>query len=296
MKLKKILTTIAVIMVAALSFACVTACTTSEKEIYVIAREDGSGTRDAFDSLIKDEDGTSLATTGVYSAATLLSSTGNVLTTVASNATAIGYVSLGSLNDTVKAISVDGVEASSENVLNGSYSLQRPFVIMTNVDVTLTDATADFLLYLTSSQAQEIVVEAGYVEQASSYTYTAPTTALSGTIVLRGSTSVDPLMVDLIADYISIAGSMVSSVTFDLETTGSSAGSSAVKADTTGNVIGMRSSAVSSSDAAYFNQFDIALDAVAVIVNADNDITNITTAELYAVYTGSTKLFSELGE
>lgn len=186
----------------------------AEKDILVISREDGSGTRDAFDSLIK-KDGASLAkdaegkkytTSPFVKTVEMLSKTGDVKTKVSVTKTAIGYISLGSLDNTVKALTINGVVANSENVLNGTYLLKRPFVIVTSNSTTLTAATDDFIKYLKSTQAQTIVKAQKYVEQASTTTYAAPATAVTGTIYIKGSTSVDPLMDKLIAGYKTAGG------------------------------------------------------------------------------------------
>lgn len=280
------------------------ACNKGEKHILVISREDGSGTRDAFDGLIKnaegaslqkDKDGNRYRRSPIVSSAEILSKTGDVLTKVNAASTAIGYISLGSLNGTVKALSVNGIKATADNVLNGSYELKRPFVIASSRSVALTAATADFISYLSSAQAQEIVIGQKYVEQASSMHYSAPQTALQGTVVIKGSTSVDPLMDKLIADYQSIGGAKVSGVEFEKDAQGSSHGISAVKADVVGNVIGMSSSSVKSSDAESLDYFNIALDAVAIIVNNSNALENVTIAQLFDIYTGAVTKFSQLG-
>ncbi|HQC55020.1 MAG TPA: substrate-binding domain-containing protein [Clostridia bacterium] len=274
----------------------------AEKDITVISREDGSGTRDAFDSLIKkdgaslvkDANGKKYTTSPFVKSIEMLSKTGDVKTKVSSTKTAIGYISLGSLDNTVKALTINGVVASSENVLNGTYLLKRPFVIVTSNSTTLTAATDDFVKYLKSSQAQIIVKGQKYVEQASTTAYTAPATAVSGTIYIKGSTSVDPLMDKLIADYQKIGGAKVSGIEFEKDAQGSSHGITAAKEDTTGNVIGMSSSAIKTADAGSLSQFNIALDAVAVIVHKDNGIQNVTIEQLFDIYTGAITKFSQI--
>nr|HPG92712.1 substrate-binding domain-containing protein [Clostridia bacterium] len=270
--MKKFVKIMVIILALVISSSVFMACG-EEKDILVISREDGSGTRDAFDGLIKSDSGASLKkdaegnsyTESPFVATTLfLSKTGDVITKVNQTKTAIGYISLGSLNDTVKALTVEGVEATAANVINGTYKLWRPFVIVTNNSVALTEATADFMTYLQSTQAQTIVSENKYVNVTATNTYTAPVQALSGVIVIKGSTSVDPLMAELIADYLSIGGAKVSGIDFQVDAQGSSHGIAAAKEDTTGNVIGMSSSAIKTADATELNQFDIAKDAVAI--------------------------------
>ncbi|MDR1939461.1 MAG: phosphate ABC transporter substrate-binding protein, partial [Clostridiales bacterium] len=150
--------------------------------------------------------------------------------------------------------------------------------------------------YLQSTDAQTIIGANGYVKQenAGQTAYSAPAEALSGTVALRGSTSVEPLMNKLIGGYKAKGGANVSNVVFDLDAQGSSAGIAAAKNDANGNVIGMSSSGLKAADAAVLDSFNIALDAVAVIVNKSNKITDLTIAQIFDIYTGATTKFSEL--
>ncbi|MDR2267378.1 MAG: substrate-binding domain-containing protein [Christensenellaceae bacterium] len=279
-----------------------TAC--APKTILVITREAGSGTRDAFDTLIKNENGDSLAkkadgtnqpTDLFISNINILESTAQVVTKVASTKNAIGYISLGSVDESVKAISVNGVAPSSATVLDGTYALKRPFVIVTKKDQNLTTATADFMSYLKSKDAQEIVASS-YIKQDndSKTAYVVPAAPLTGTIKLRGSTSIEPLMKSLIQAYKTRGGSAVSAIVFDLDALGSSPGITATKGDTEGNIIGMSSSALKSADKEVLEEFDIALDAVAIIVNNDNSITNLTIAQIFDIYTGKLTSFADI--
>lgn len=303
MKRKSIVTIVCLILALTLGVFGLTACNDSEKDILVISRDANSGTRDAFDDLIKkngaslkkDADGNAYTSSPIVSSAEFLAKTGLVLTKVSSTKTALGYISLGSLDNTVKALTINGVEATSENVLNGSYQLKRPFVVVTSNTAELSDATNDFMKYLKSSNAQEIVKES-YVEQASTVAYTAPETALTGKVVIRGSSSMDDLMDDLIQGYLTIGGAKVSGIEFDKDAQGSSFGVSAAKNDTEGNVIGMSSSAIKSADASSLNQHTIALDAVVVIVNNSNTVTGVTIEQLFDIYTGTITKFSQLSE
>ena len=216
---------------------------------------------------------------------------------VSSTEPGIGYVSLGPVDDSVKVLKVEGVEATAENVLSGDYKMQRPFVIMTNkaMGENLTAATRDFLAFLRSTQAQDVVEEEGYVRQDEGATeYTAPASAVSGTVSISGSTSVDPLMDKLIGKYKEIGGASVAGVEISKNCQGTSHGISAVKADKTGNVIGLGSSAVKEADEAEIAHFEIALDAIAVIVNPENALEDITIAQLFDIYTGKTVKFSAL--
>ena len=271
-----------------------------EKNILVCSREDGSGTRDAFDSLIVNAENKKLKDSELVSSVEKYNTTGDITTKVAATKTAIGYVSLGSLSEEVKAIKVGGVEASAANVINDTYKLWRPFVIMTNKAMTdagtLTGATKDFLLYLQSSQAQSVVSAQKYIQKTSSAhpSYVPPADVLSGQVRITGSTSVDPLMRKLIENYRSVGGAKVSAVDFSIDCQGSSYGIADAKSDTSGNTIGLNSSAVKSADASSLSYFDVALDAVAVVVHKSNTIENITINQLYDIYTGEVTRFSQL--
>ena len=286
-----------VMIALVIALTAVLAACGGEKDIAVIARTSGSGTRDAFESIVKSEDGTALKDAGLMKGALEQDKTSTVISLVSSTETGIGYVSLGSVDDSVKVLKVEGVEATAENVLSGEYKMQRPFVIMTSkaMGENLTAATRDFLAFLRSTQAQDVVEEEGYVRQDEGATeYTAPASAVSGTVSISGSTSVDPLMDKLIGKYKEIGGASVAGVEISKNCQGTSHGISAVKADKTGNVIGLGSSAVKEADEAEIAHFEIALDAIAVIVNPENALEDITIAQLFDIYTGKTVKFSAL--
>lgn len=286
-----------VMIALVIALTAVLAACGGEKDIAVIARTSGSGTRDAFESIVKSEDGTALKDAGLMKGALEQDKTSTVISLVSSTKTGIGYVSLGSVDDSVKVLKVEGVEATAENVLSGDYKMQRPFVIMTSkaMGENLTAATKDFLAFLRSTQAQDVVEEEGYVKQDEGATeYTAPASAVSGTVSISGSTSVDPLMDKLIGKYKEIGGASVAGVEISKNCQGTSHGISAVKADKTGNVIGLGSSAVKEADEAEIAHFEIALDAIAVIVNPENTLEDITIAQLFDIYTGKIVKFSAL--
>ena len=286
-----------VMIALVIALTAVLAACGGEKDIAVIARTSGSGTRDAFESIVKSEDGTALKGAGLMKGAIEQDKTSTVISLVSSTETGIGYVSLGSVDDSVKVLKVEGVEATAENVLSGEYKMQRPFVIMTSkaMGENLTAATRDFLAFLRSTQAQDVVEEEGYVRQDEGATeYTAPASAVSGTVSISGSTSVDPLMDKLIGKYKEIGGASVAGVEISKNCQGTSHGISAVKADKTGNVIGLGSSAVKEADEAEIAHFEIALDAIAVIVNPENTLEDITIAQLFDIYTGKIVKFSAL--
>lgn len=286
-----------VMIALVIALTAVLAACGGEKDIAVIARTSGSGTRDAFESIVKSEDGTALKDAGLMKGALEQDKTSTVISLVSSTETGIGYVSLGSVDDSVKVLKVEGVEATAENVLSGDYKMQRPFVIMTSkaMGENLTAATKDFLAFLRSTQAQDVVEEEGYVRQDEGATeYTAPASAVSGTVSISGSTSVDPLMDKLIGKYKEIGGASVAGVEISKNCQGTSHGIAAVKADKTGNVIGLGSSAVKEADEAEIAHFEIALDAIAVIVNPENTLEDINIAQLFDIYTGKIVKFSAL--
>lgn len=286
-----------VMIALVIALTAVLAACGGEKDIAVIARTSGSGTRDAFESIVKSEDGTALKDAGLMKGALEQDKTSTVISLVSSTKTGIGYVSLGSVDDSVKVLKVEGVEATAENVLSGDYKMQRPFVIMTSkaMGENLTAATKDFLAFLRSTQAQDVVEEEGYVRQdEGAMEYTAPASAVSGTVSISGSTSVDPLMDKLIGKYKEIGGASVAGVEISKNCQGTSHGIAAVKADKTGNVIGLGSSAVKEADEAEIAHFEITLDAIAVIVNPENTLEDITIAQLFDIYTGKIVKFSAL--
>ena len=286
-----------------------------EKNISVIAREKGSGTREAFDKVVtdgngnflemKDENGKKVYKTTLE--AIEKNSTGDVKTSVESDKNAIGYISLGSVDDSIKVVTVNGVAPNKETVLNGSYTLQRPFVIMTNASVTLTPRTADFLNYLQSAQmqshAESEAVGCIFLADPNKRAREgdAPVNVLEWTrqselpqgdkIKVSGSTSMEKLIKEAMkgyADEYDVDGSAI----FAEDYQGSSVGLKDVENDRTGNVIGLSSTAQASEQIDCFN---VCLDAVAVIVNqANTSINNLSVNELYAIYSGNIKKFSEL--
>ena len=295
--MKKFLRAMLVVLALVIGAVAMVGCG-GEKDIRVIARDPASGTRDAFESLIA-KDGVELGDAEMIANAEEYSDTVMVKEAVAESKTAIGYISLGSVDDTVKVLKVNGVTPSSETVLDGSYALWRPFVILTNKNVTLTPAVEDFIKFLQSKQAQEVVLEKGYVQQLDENTpdYVKPadmTEIEAGVVNLRGSTSIQPLMTEegLIAAYLELTG--LDSEHFNVSCTGSGAGKTAVEEDTNGDTIGLSSSALKTEDEEYATHFNIALDAVAVIVNNSNELEDVTIEQIFDIYTGAITKFSTL--
>ncbi|MDD4296543.1 MAG: substrate-binding domain-containing protein, partial [Ruminiclostridium sp.] len=168
-------------------------------DIVVVSREDGSGTRGAFIELfgIEEKNAEGKKVDHTTDEAILVNSTSIVMTTVAGNKDAIGYISLGSLNDTVKALKVDGVEATVENIKSSDYKVFRPFNIATKKDVS--ELTKDFISFILSSDGQKVVEASGYISATEEEPYSG--TKPAGKIVVAGSSSVTPVMEKLKEAY-----------------------------------------------------------------------------------------------
>ena len=311
MKTKKLLTILLSAILTIGGAFGLTACG-GEKNITVVAREQGSGTREAFDKVITDGNGNFLEMKvdgkKVYkttSNADIQKETGNVMSKVASDKNAIGYISLGSVNNTIKVVNVNGVAPSSKTVLDGSYAIQRPFVIMTSSTIELTEIAEDFLLYLKSEASETHANEAGCIYLADPARranegetaipveeYTVQSSLPSGgKIVVNGSTSMEKFIKKAMSGYATLYGRTADEL-FTLDLQGSSVGKTAVQNDKNGNVIGLSSASVKEDG---INSFNVCLDAVAVIVNKGNEnVNDLTIAQLYSIFSGSVTKFSEI--
>lgn len=256
--------------------------------ITVVSREDGSGTRGAFIELMgieqKDADGNKTDMTTVD--AMITNKTDVMLSTIAGDPAAIGYVSLGSLNDNVKALQIDGAEATAENVKSGTYKVARPFNIATKGEPT--GVAKDFINYILSADGQKIVSE-DYIsisDDAADF----ETDGSSGKIVVGGSSSVFPLMEKLAEGYEAINGA----AEIEVQSTDSTAGMSGA-ADGTFD-IGMASRALKDDEAAQLTGTVIANDGIAVIVNNENAISGLTSEQVQKIYTGEITDWSEVAE
>ena len=244
--------------------------------ITVISREDGSGTRSAFVELTGVEDDNGDNTTAE---AEIANKTDVVLTSVAGNESAIGYVSLGSLNETVKAIQVDGVDATVENVKSGDYTLSRPFNIATKGEPT--GVAGDFINFILSADGQAIVEEEGYIkvnDAAEAFT----TDGSEGQIAVGGSSSVSPVMEKLIEAYQAVNPK----AKIELQTSDSTSGMTGAMDGTF--AIGMASRELKDEEKAELTPTSIALDGIAVVVNPANSITGLTMDQIKSIYTGET--------
>ena len=256
--------------------------------ITVISREEGSGTRGAFIELMgiekKDADGKKIDHT--VDSAEIANSTNVVMTSVASNEKSIGYISLGSLNDTVKALQIDGADATVDNILSGTYKVARPFNIATKGEISPT--AADFIKFIMSADGQKIVTDSKYISKGNEGAYTAA--GLSGKVVVAGSSSVSPLMEKLAEAYMALN----SGVTIELQTSDSTTGmTSAIEGICD---IGMASRELKDSELEKgLTPVVIAMDGIAVIVNTANGLTGLTSEQVTKIYTGEVTDWSKLG-
>ena len=254
------------------------ASTSPSGEVSVYSREDGSGTRGAFIELFgieeKDANGDKVDLTTPTAAIT--NSTSVMMTSVAGDANAIGYISLGSLNNTVKALSIDGAEATAENVKSGTYKVARPFNIVTKDGVS--DVAQDFIDYIMSSDGQKVVEENGCIsvaDNADSY----KASGKSGKIVIAGSSSVTPVMEKLAEAYKALNPDVAIEVNQSDSTTG-------VNMATEGTCdIGMVSRELKDTESGV-KATVIAQDGIAVIVNPDASIDELTSDQVKGIYTG----------
>ncbi len=252
--------------------------------ITVVSREDGSGTRGAFVELVgvleKGADGKSVDKTTTE--ATIVNSTSVVMTTVAGNKYAIGYISLGSLNDTVKALKVGGVEATSANVQNGSYKIARPFNIATKGEVSA--VAQDFIDYIMSKEGQAVIKAGGYIPVAGDNAYAG--TKPSGKVVVAASSSVTPIMEKLKEAYLKLN----TGATIEIQMSDSGTGMNATKDGLCD--IGMASRDLKDSEKEVLTGTTIAIDGIAVIVNKENTMPDITVEKIKDIFTGSLKTWS----
>lgn len=285
---KGLKTTLSIIACIALSITMLAGCSAeSGTSISVISREDGSGTRSAFVELLgieeKDVNGNKVDNTTVL--AEITNSTSVMMTTVAGNKNAIGYISLGSLNNTVKAVKIDGVEATAENVKNGSYKVSRPFNIVTTDNITT--LAQDFINYILSAEGQAIIETEGYVSVDGSSTFA--TSGEAGKIVIVGSSSVTPVMEKLAEKYQKIN----TNATIEIQQNDSTTGVTAV---TDGICdIGMASRELKDSEIKNGAKSTvIAMDGIAIILNNENTVDNLSAQTIKDIYTATITNWDEI--
>lgn len=292
--MRKKLLTLAVATVAASSL--LTGCggsssddkkAASDENITAVSREDGSGTRGAFIELFgieqKDKDGNKVDKT--TSSVQITNSTSVMMTTVAENKAAIGYISLGSLNDTVKAVKIDGAEASVDTVKDGSYKIVRPFNIVTKDK--LSKQAQDFENYIMSADGQKIIEDNGYISVGDKPAYEAA--AVEGKVVVAGSSSVTPVMEKLAEGYKTVNDKVEIEVQQSDSTTGMTSAIDGL-CD-----IGMASRDLKDSETeAGLTATVIAKDGIAVIVNNDSGVEELTSEQVKDVYTGNITTWEDL--
>lgn len=293
--LKKFLT---LAVVSALAVTSLTACggeatpeddNTSDSEISVVSREDGSGTRGAFIELfgIEEKNDAGEKIDNTTEEANITNSTSVMMTTVSGNTHAIGYISLGSLNETVKAVKIDGVAPSAEAIKDGSYKIARPFNIATKDD--LNDTAQDFVNYIMSAEGQAVVEENGYIAvgDAEPFSGTMP----SGKIVVAGSSSVTPVMEKLKEAYLAVNTNATIEIQQNDSTTGMNSAMEGI-CD-----IGMASRELKDSELeGGLTPTVIAMDGIAVIVNKDFIVEDLTSEQVKAIFTGEITNWSEVIE
>ena len=275
---------------ACVIFSAFTSCTEEKwnknSSINVLSREDGSGTRGAFIELFGVEKKNAQGKKVDYTTdeASITNSTAVMLTTVAGNKYAIGYVSLGSLSSSVKAVKIDGVSATVDNINNGSYKIARPFNVA--VRNNLSNAAQDFLNYILSSDGQDIIAANKYIKVPAANSYSA--SGISGKIVVAGSSSVSPVMEKLIEAY----KSLNPSVQIELQTSDSTTG--VINAIDGTCDIGMASRALKDSEKEKgVREVTIAIDGIAVIINNDNPVESLKKSDVEGIFTGKINSWSE---
>ena len=258
----------------------------SSNDITIVSREDGSGTRGAFIELFgieekKDGEKVDMTTDD----AQITNSTSVMLTTVAGDDYAIGYVSLGSLNDTVKALKIDGEEATEQNIKDGKYKICRPFNIATKDDVS--EAAQDFITYIMSADGQQIIEDNGYIAVGDKPAYEAAD--VEGKVVVAGSSSVTPVMEKLAEGYKTVNDKVEIEVQQSDSTTGMTSAIDGL-CD-----IGMASRDLKDSETeAGLTATVIAKDGIAVIVNNDSGVEELTSEQVKDVYTGNITTWEDL--
>ena len=252
----------------------------SKKSISVLSREDGSGTSGAFIELfgIEKKDASGKKVDYTTDEAAITNSTAVMLTSVAGDNYAIGYVSLGSLNDSVKAVKIDNADATVANINNGSYKISRPFNIA--VKEGLSPVAKDFVDFIVSDDGQKIIAANKYIKIQNTKAY-ASSKAI-GKVVVAGSSSVSPVMEKLIEGYKSVNPN----ARIELQTSDSTTGVANAINGTCD--IGMASRALKDSEKAKgVQEVTIAIDGIAVIVNKANPVSNLTKAQVEQIFTGN---------
>jgi len=257
-------------------------------DISVYSREDGSGTRSAFIELfgIQEQDASGQTVDMTTDSAAITNSTAVMMTSVSSDKNGIGYISLGSLNDTVKALTIDGTEATVANVKSGAYKISRPFNIATKDG--LSDAAQDFVGFIMSADGQKVIEDNGYVaidDDAPAYT----ASGVSGKVVVAGSSSVTPVMEKLSEAYKALNPDVAVEVQQSDSTTGMN-----MALDGTCD-IGMASRDLKDSEVSGgLKATVIAMDGIAVIVSNDMALDGLTSNQVQEIYTGQATTWEDV--
>ena len=258
-----------------------------EGAIDVISREDGSGTRGAFIELfgVEQKDASGEKVDYTTDDAEITNSTEVMITSVAGDKQAIGYISLGSLNDSVKALKIDGAAATVDDIKDGTYKIARPFNIVTTGEVS--DVAQDFINFIFSEEGQKVVEDNGYISQGNQGAYTA--SGKSGKVTVAGSSSVTPVMEKLAEAY----KAQNSEVTVEVQQSDSTTGVTSALEGVCD--IGMASRDLKEEETAKGAQGQvIAMDGIAVVVNNDNPVDDLTSEQVKDIYVGDTTDWSEL--
>ena len=255
------------------------------RDITVVSREDGSGTRGAFVELFGIEEEVNGEKVDMTTEeANITNSTSVMMSTVAQDEYAIGYISLGALDDSVKAVKIDGSEATAENIKNGSYKISRPFNIATKED--LSDAAQDFEDFILSTEGQKVVEDNKYIplDDVSDY----KSNGASGKVVVAGSSSVSPVMEKLKEAYQAVN----SDVEVEIQTSDSTTGmQNAIDGVCD---IGMASRELKDSEKeAGLTPTVIAMDGIAVVVNNDNPTDELSSDQVKSIFTGDVLTWDE---
>lgn len=258
--------------------------------INVTSREDGSGTRGAFIELFgieeKDESGEKVDYT--TEEANITNSTDVMMTTVAGDEYAIGYISLGSLNDTVKAVSIDGAEATVENIKSGTYTIARPFNIATKGEIS--EAAQDFVNFILSAEGQTVVSDNGYITVDDAAEAFASNSA-EGKVVVAGSSSVTPVMEKLKEAY----GAVNAAVEIEIQESDSTTGMTNALEGTCD--IGMASRELKDSETeGGLTGTVIAMDGIAVVINNDNPTSDLSKDDVNGIFRGEITTWDEIAK
>jgi phosphate transport system substrate-binding protein len=257
--------------------------TSPNRAINVVSREEGSGTRSAFTELFSVLDANKVDNTTIK--AEITNSTAVMMTTIAGDRNAVGYISLGSLNDTVKALRIDGTDATVANVSNGSYKISRPFLIA--VKAAVSAQAQDFIDYILSKDGQDVIEKNGYIRIKDSGPFRS--SGASGKIVVAGSSSVTPVMEKLKESYRKINGSS----DIEIQQSDSSTGMNAVIDGICD--IGMASRELRDSEVQKgLTGTLVAIDGIAVIVHKENPVNSLGKEQVKSIFTGETISWTEL--